>query len=73
MGTSFGVIQLWDAAEQKCVRTMRTGEAERRVGAMGWNTHILTSGNSSGVIRHHDVRVPRHEVARIEDAHAQVR
>lgn len=73
VGTSFGVIQLWDAARQKCVRTMRTGEAERRVGALAWNAHILSSGNSSGVLRHHDVRVPRHEVGRVESAHAQVR
>lgn len=34
-----------------------------RVGALSWNSYILSSGSRSGFIHHHDVRVPDHHVA----------
>lgn len=41
-----------------------------RVGAMSWNTHILTSGSRSGQIVHNDVRQKEHIVATIQ-SHTQ--
>ncbi|KAJ8309898.1 hypothetical protein KUTeg_011763 [Tegillarca granosa] len=68
IGTNSGNIQLWDAGQQKLVRTM-TGHAAR-VASMSWNTYILSSGSRTGVIRHDDVRVADHAVAHLNN-HSQ--
>ncbi|GAB1606227.1 division cycle 20 homolog [Argonauta hians] len=58
VGTSEGVVEIWDVFKEKRLRSM-TGHTGR-VGALAWNSHILSSGSRSGHIHHHDVRVPRH-------------
>ncbi|KAL5004621.1 hypothetical protein ScPMuIL_018077 [Solemya velum] len=68
VGFSTGVVQLWDAGQQKLVRTM-TGHPSR-VGSLSWNTYILSSGCRTGAIHHHDVRVPEHHVATLS-SHTQ--
>ncbi|XP_036371225.1 cell division cycle protein 20 homolog isoform X2 [Octopus sinensis] len=58
VGTSEGVVELWDVFKEKRLRSM-TGHSGR-VGALSWNSHILSSGSRSGHIHHHDVRVAQH-------------
>ncbi|XP_061197226.1 cell division cycle protein 20 homolog [Saccostrea echinata] len=60
VGTSNGEVQLWDVAAKKRLRNM-AGHANR-VGALSWNSYILSSGSRSGAIHHHDVRVADHHV-----------
>ncbi|XP_075227152.1 cell division cycle 20 protein fzy [Lycorma delicatula] len=61
VGNSLGSIQLWDASQVKRVRIMdgHTG----RVGALSWNSYILSSGSRSGQIIHHDVRQRNHRIS----------
>lgn len=54
IGTNKGFVQIWDAQQQRRLRTM-TGHT-MRVGALAWNDHILTSGSRDRIIYHRDVR-----------------
>jgi cell division cycle protein 20 (cofactor of APC complex) len=63
IGTNSNVVQLWDAAAGKAVRTM-DGHSSR-VGALAWNNHILTSGSRDTTILNHDVRVRDHIVGKM--------
>ncbi|KAI9155286.1 Fizzy-related [Paramyrothecium foliicola] len=56
VGTGKGLVQIWDAEKVRRLRTM-TGHTAR-VGALAWNTHILTSGSRDRLIYHRDVRAP---------------
>ncbi|KAK0735584.1 WD40-repeat-containing domain protein [Apiosordaria backusii] len=56
IGTGKGLVQIWDAERQRRLRTM-VGHTNR-VGALAWNTHILTSGSRDRTIYHRDVRAP---------------
>ncbi|KAK4191654.1 putative fizzy-related protein [Podospora australis] len=56
IGTGKGLVQIWDAERQRRLRTM-VGHT-MRVGALAWNTHILTSGSRDRSIYHRDVRAP---------------
>ncbi|KAJ3559513.1 hypothetical protein NPX13_g9523 [Xylaria arbuscula] len=56
IGTGKGLVQIWDAEKTRRLRTM-TGHTAR-VGALAWNTHILTSGSRDRMIYHRDVRAP---------------
>ncbi|KAG8231860.1 hypothetical protein J437_LFUL011765 [Ladona fulva] len=53
VGVSNGTVQLWDAAQEKQVRTL-TGHSGR-VGSLAWNSYVLTSGSRSGHVHQHDV------------------
>ncbi|BFY99997.1 hypothetical protein BsWGS_03037 [Bradybaena similaris] len=68
LGLSTGSIELWDTACQKRLRTMNGHAA--RVGALTWNSHILSSGSRTGSIHHHDVRVAEHHVGTLQ-GHSQ--
>ncbi|XP_021941984.1 cell division cycle protein 20 homolog [Zootermopsis nevadensis] len=61
VGTSMGVIQLWDCSNMKRVRIM--GGHSARVSSLSWNSYILSSGSGSGQIIHDDVRRRDHSVA----------
>jgi cell division cycle protein 20 (cofactor of APC complex) len=61
-------VQLWDVEAQKQLRNMRGHEA--RVGALAWNSHLLSSGSRDTTIIHHDVRIAEHNVATLA-AHDQ--
>ncbi|ESO96033.1 hypothetical protein LOTGIDRAFT_206325 [Lottia gigantea] len=65
VGTSSGNIMIYDISTKKHVRTM-TGHAAR-VGALDWNSYILSSGSRCGQIHHHDVRVKDHHVATLSN------
>lgn len=58
VGTAGADVQLWDVEKMKQVRSMRGHTA--RVGALDWNSHILSSGSRDSSIMHHDVRVRDH-------------
>jgi len=56
IGTKKGLVQIWDAARCKRLRTM-TGHTGR-VGSLAWNAHILSTGSRDRHIYHRDVRAP---------------
>jgi len=58
IGTDNNDVQLWNVERKKQVRCM-TGHSAR-VGALSWNSHVLSSGSRDGLIFHHDVRVAQH-------------
>ncbi|XP_042191780.1 cell division cycle protein 20 homolog [Callorhinchus milii] len=61
VGTMIGEVQVWDVENQKRLRNMVSQTA--RVGALNWNSYILSSGSRLGQIHHHDVRIAQHHVA----------
>lgn len=61
IGTSDSVVQLWDVAASKQVRSMNGHSA--RVGALAWNSYILSSGSRDSSIIHHDVRAREHKIS----------
>lgn len=63
VGTTEGVVQLWDCVRAKRLRVMAGHSA--RVGSLAWNSYVVTSGCRSGQILHHDVRQREHVLATI--------
>ncbi|RKP37547.1 WD40-repeat-containing domain protein [Dimargaris cristalligena] len=63
VGLSDGDVQIWDPDTQQKMRSMVGHQA--RVGALAWDSHILSSGCRDGSIWHHDVRVATHKVAEL--------
>ena len=63
VGTASANVQIWDASRLKQMRNLRGHSA--RVGALAWNSHILTSGGRDNVIMNHDVRVRDHVTSRL--------
>lgn len=68
VGTQAGLVQIWDVEKQKLLRTMLGHTA--RVGALAWNSHVLTTGSRDRTIYHRDVRVPAHHIKSLQ-AHRQ--
>ena len=54
IGTAHAEVQIWDAARQKQIRSLRSHAA--RVGALSWNRATLSTGSRDSLIIHHDVR-----------------
>lgn len=56
IGTNRGIVQIWDAVKCQRVRSMvgHTG----RVGALAWNSHLLSSGSRDRKILQRDTRAP---------------
>lgn len=63
VGLGTGETQIWDVEEGTKLRSMFGHET--RVGVMGWNKHILSTGARSGLVFNHDVRVAQHKVAEL--------
>ncbi|RMD39575.1 hypothetical protein DV735_g5557, partial [Chaetothyriales sp. CBS 134920] len=63
VGLGSGEVQIWDVEEGTKLRSMHGHET--RVGVMGWNKHILSTGARSGLVFNHDVRVAQHKVAEL--------
>lgn len=63
VGLGSGEIQIWDVAEGAKVRSMFGHDT--RVGVMGWDKHLLSSGARSGLVFNHDVRIAEHKVAEL--------
>eukprot|EP00053_Salpingoeca_punica_P014940 m.136394 g.136394 ORF g.136394 m.136394 type:complete len:511 (-) comp16585_c0_seq1:600-2132(-) len=68
VGTSSGLVQIWDAQKCKLVRTM-TGHTGR-VGAISWNGNTFASGSRDRNILLRDVRVSDNSTGRLS-AHKQ--
>lgn len=54
VGTLTGVVQVWDVAQQSCIRSMR-GHSHR-VGVLAWGTQGLASGSRDRKVLIRDVR-----------------
>lgn len=63
VGLGTGEVQIWDVAEGIKVRSMFGHDT--RVGVMGWNKHILSTGSRSGLVFNHDVRIAEHKIAEL--------
>ncbi|CAK7567779.1 MAG: WD repeat-containing protein slp1 [Sporothrix epigloea] len=63
VGLGSGEVQIWDVAEGTKVRSMFGHDT--RVGVMGWNKHMLSTGARSGLVYNHDVRIAEHKVAEL--------
>ncbi len=63
VGLGSGEVQIWDVEERSKLRSMHGHDT--RVGVMGWNKHILSTGARSGLVYNHDVRVAEHKVAEL--------
>lgn len=63
VGLGTGEVQIWDVAEGIKVRSMFGHDT--RVGVMGWNKHLLSTGARSGLVYNHDVRIAEHKVAEL--------
>eukprot|EP00933_Yihiella_yeosuensis_P049382 TRINITY_DN4622_c0_g1_i1.p1 TRINITY_DN4622_c0_g1~~TRINITY_DN4622_c0_g1_i1.p1 ORF type:complete len:537 (+),score=88.64 TRINITY_DN4622_c0_g1_i1:78-1613(+) len=70
VGTSSGEIQIWDAAAQRQLRSLRSHGG--RIGALAWNEYILSSGSEDKEIHNHDVRVKEHLQARLNTGHSDL-
>lgn len=64
IGTNSGLVEIWDATNCKCTRTM-TGHS-MRASSLSWNKHILSSGSRDRSILHRDVREPAHFMQKLE-------
>ncbi|KAF2839343.1 WD40 repeat-like protein [Patellaria atrata CBS 101060] len=63
VGLGTGEVQIWDVEEGTKLRSMYGHDT--RVGVMGWNKHILSTGARSGLVFNHDVRIAEHKVAEL--------
>jgi cell division cycle 20, cofactor of APC complex len=54
VGSSLGVVQLWDVETKKLLRTMSGHDG--RVSSLAWNQHLVSSGSRNGMIINFDVR-----------------
>lgn len=63
-GTNSGTVELWDCNQMKRLRVM-SGHAAR-VGALAWNSFVVSSGSRDGQIIHHDVRQRDHIIGTLE-------
>lgn len=70
VGLNNGETQIWDVEEGTKLRSMYGHET--RIGVMGWNKHILSTGARSGLVFNHDVRVAQHKVAELVSHTAEV-
>lgn len=63
VGLGTGEVQIWDVEEGSKLRSMFGHET--RVGVLGWNKHILSTGARSGLVYNHDVRIAQHKIAEL--------
>ncbi|KAI0199798.1 WD40 repeat-like protein [Astrocystis sublimbata] len=70
VGLGSGEVQIWDVAEGTKTRSMFGHDS--RVGVMGWNKHLLSTGAQSGLVFNHDVRIADHKVAELVSHRAEV-
>lgn len=63
VGTSKGLLQIWDTVGQKRLRTM-TGHTSR-ISSLAWNAHILSTGSRDRTILHRDVRSSKQWLVRL--------
>lgn len=69
VGRHNGEVQVWDAAAGRQVRTYECHD-RRRVGALAWNGHTLSTGSRDHSILQRDLRQPTQYYARLQ-GHSQ--
>ncbi|KAI0312191.1 WD40 repeat-like protein [Amylostereum chailletii] len=57
VGTISGRLHIYDATTLQLTRSYQKAHAQR-IGALGWNSNVLTSGSRDRAIHHRDVREP---------------
>ncbi|XP_003558934.1 protein FIZZY-RELATED 2 [Brachypodium distachyon] len=70
VGTNQGKVQIWDASRCKRIRTMESHRM--RVGALAWNSSLLSSGSRDKNILHHDIRAPDDYVSKLTGHKSEV-
>jgi len=55
VGTLAGRLHIYDANTLQLQRTYQAAHAQR-IGALAWNTHVLSSGSRDRMVHHRDVR-----------------
>jgi len=70
VGRHNGEVQVWDAARSRRVRTFNCHE--RRVGALAWNGHTLSTGSRDHDILQHDMRQSAPHYARLRGHNQEV-
>lgn len=63
VGLGTGEVQIWDVGEGMKIRSMFGHDT--RVGVMGWDKHLLSTGARSGLVFNHDVRIAEHKIAEL--------
>lgn len=63
LGTSTGMVQIWDA--EKCQRVRQMTGHDARTDALAWNESVLSSASKDRSILHRDVRQPEHFFRRL--------
>ncbi|KAL9231373.1 hypothetical protein vseg_006610 [Gypsophila vaccaria] len=63
VGTSNGLVQVWDGTQCKRVRSMSGHQT--RAGVLAWNSRTLASGSRDRNILQHDLRVPSDYVSKL--------
>lgn len=69
-GLGTGEVQIWDVEEGAKLRSMYGHDT--RVGVMGWNKHLLSTGARSGLVFNHDVRIAQHKTAELASHTSEV-
>jgi cell division cycle 20, cofactor of APC complex len=65
IGTSEGVVEIWDIEKEKKVRNLIGGRRENeRITSLDWNDYTLSSGGLTNVINH-DVRIKEHITSKL--------
>ena len=59
VGTSTGRLHIYDANTCDLLRTYNQAH-NQRIGALAWNSHVLTSGSRDRMVHHRDVREATH-------------
>ncbi|KAI0351963.1 WD40 repeat-like protein [Trametes cingulata] len=57
VGTLSGRLHIYDASTLQLTRTYERAHTQR-IGALSWNSHILSSGSRDRMVHHRDVREP---------------
>uniref|UniRef100_A0ACD5TTA2 Uncharacterized protein n=1 Tax=Avena sativa TaxID=4498 RepID=A0ACD5TTA2_AVESA len=70
VGTNQGKVQIWDATRCKRMRTMESHRM--RVGALAWNSSLLSSGSRDKNILHHDLRAPDDYISKLTGHKSEV-
>lgn len=64
IGTYTGVVQIWDVNRLKQTRNLKAHEG--RVGALAWNSSILSTGSRDKSIIMNDIKVKNHAIANLK-------
>ncbi|PFH48551.1 hypothetical protein AMATHDRAFT_5693 [Amanita thiersii Skay4041] len=70
VGTLSGRLHIYDASTLTLQRTYNHAHTQR-IGALAWNSHVLSSGSRDRLVLHRDVRVPSHKPFRRGQGHRQ--